>query len=486
MSFFDAQNAKTAFDELKIEQGSPITQIGAQYGLLGQVLTVTDSVASGNNSVVDNKFTCQTGVSATGFASILTLRQVGSRPGQGTLSRFDAVFDSPVADSIQASGLLTSENAYLFGFVGTAFGIAYTRDGVSEVQELTLTTQAAGGEDATITVAGADITVPLTAGTVQHNAFEIAKSLQAQVLNYNFTSNNDQVVAQSLLPGAQGSFAFSSATAVAAWVEIEIGVDGITDFTLQEDWNVDTRLTGGAPRILDPTKGNLYQIQINSNFGAIKFYLEDNQSGNLVLVHQIKLANLGNTPNVTNPTFRLGWFVQNTGNTSNLTVSGSSAGAFNEGKMRRNNPPRSARNNQFSVGTALTNIMTFRNRITFGGKVNRVEVFANLIAASSQANKSTFFVFLIDPVFSGDLDFSYIDKAASVMEIATDFVGVSGGNPVGSVTVEAGAPVILQFNQTDSQSQILLPGQIITIAALVASGAGGDMQSTFTWEEDII
>lgn len=485
MSFFDTQNAKTAFDELRVEQGSPITQIGAQYGLLGQVLTVTDSAVSGNNSVVDNMFTCQTGVAATGFASILTLRQVGSRPGQGTISRFDAVFDTAVADSIQAAGLLTSENAYLFGYVGAVFGIAYTRDGVSEVQELKITTAATSPEDATITVNGNPFTVPLTSGSVQHNAFEIANSLQTQVINYNFTSNNDEVVAQSLLPGAQGSFAFSSSTAVAAWTQVEPGADGITTFTPQSEWSVDTRLTGDAARILDPTKGNLYQIQVNSNFGAINFSLEDNESGSLVLVHQIKLANLNITPNVTNPTFRLGWFVQNTGNITNLTVSGSSAGALIEGKMRRNNPPRSDNNNQLAVGTSLTNIMTLRNRITFGGKVNRVEVFPSLLAVSSQANKSTFFVFLADPEFAGDLDFSYIDKAASVMETAKDLVGVSGGTVIGSLVVEAGAPQTLRLNQTINQDTVILPGTILTIAAFVASGASGDMQTTFTWEEDI-
>jgi len=486
MTFIPARpDQKTAFDELKVEQASPISQISAQYGLLGQVLTVTDSAASGANSVVDNKFTSQTGASATGLASILTLRQVGSRAGQGTIVRFDAVFSPGVADSQQAAGLITSENSYVFAFLGAAFGIAYARDGVSEVQELTITTPAAGAENATINVDGNPFTVPLTNGTVQHNAFEIANSLQAQVPNYSFTSNDNQVVAQSLLSGVQGAFSFSSATAVAAWVQQEAGVSVTISFTPQASWNVDTRLGGSGADILDPTKGNLYQIQVNSNFGAINFFIEDSNTGDLVLVHQIKLANLGTTPNVTNPTFRLGWLAQNLGNTSNLTISGSSCGAFIEGKTRRNNPPRSARNNQLAVGLTLTNIITFRNRITFGGKVNRVEVFPNLIAASSQANKSTFFIFLVNPVFAGDLDFEYIDKSSSVMEVARDKVGVSGGIEIGSLTVEAGAPQILRLNQTINQDTILFPGSTFTIAALAASGAGGDMQSTFTWEADI-
>ena len=51
----------TAFGDLKAEAATPITQISAEYGLLGQVLTVTDSAASGTNTTADSKFVCQTG-----------------------------------------------------------------------------------------------------------------------------------------------------------------------------------------------------------------------------------------------------------------------------------------------------------------------------------------------------------------------------------------------------------------------------------------
>jgi len=269
MSFDPQQDLSiTAFNELRVESATPITQISSRYDLLSNVLTVIDSSSSGSNSVVDNKFLCQTGTGAGGLASILTLRQIGSRPGQGLMARFDAIFSQGVASSQQAAGLITSENSYVFAFLGTSFGIANAHGGTSEEQELTITTPAAFNESATITVNGDPFTVPLTTGTVQHNAFEIAISLQAQVTNYSFTSNDDQVVAQSLLSGAQGAFSFSSATAVAAWVQDHAGVSAIIDFTPQTLWNVDTRLTGETLDILDPTKGNYYQIQICSNFGA--------------------------------------------------------------------------------------------------------------------------------------------------------------------------------------------------------------------------
>jgi len=486
MSFDPQQElSTTAFGEIKSEQNTPITQISARYDILNQVLTVLDASSSGSNTVVEDKFTCQTGTGSDGLASILTLRQVGARPGQSMMARFDAIFTTGVANSQQAAGLITSENSYVFAFLGTVFGIANAHGGVSEEQELTITTPAAGSETATINIDGNPFSVPLTAGTVQHNAFEIANSLEAQVSNYSFTSNNDQVVAQSLLAGAQGSFTFSSATAVAAWVQEHAGVSAIIDFTAQSDWNVDTRLTGPSTEILDPTKGNFYQIEVGSSFGAVRFYLEDNNTGEIVLVHIIKAANLSTTTNVTNPTFRLGWLAQNLGNTINLTCSGNEAGAFIEGRSRRNNPPLADSNNQLSVGSSLTNIMTFRNRIHFGGKVNRVEVYPQIISVSSQANKSTFFVFLVNPVFSGDVDFFYIDKDNSVMEAAIDSVGVTGGREIGSLTIAPDGSETLKLNEEFDQDTIILPGQTFVVAGFVASGAGGDMQQTFTWQEDL-
>jgi len=474
----------TAFGDVKVAEDTPLTQISAAYGLLGQVLTVSDSIGSGTNTVENEKFTCKTGVSVGGFATILSLRQVGSRMGQGSLSKFDAVFTTPVADSQQAAGLITSENSYVFAYLGTTFGIAHTHNGKSEIQELTITTPAGGAENASITVDGTIYTVPLTAGSVQHNAFEIANSLQAQVPNYNFSSNNDQVVSQSLLSGPQGSFAFSSSTAIAAWVQQVAGVDAIIDFTAQTSWNVDNRLTGTTEQILDPTLGNFYQIQICANFGAVRFYLEDSDTGLLVLVHRIKNANLKTLPNVTNPIFRLGWFAQSLGSTTNLTVSGSSAAAFVEGKIKRSTPPRAADNNQLNVGASLQNILAFRNRLTFGDKVNRTELFPLIATASTEANKPSFFEIIANPVFGGDVDWNYVDKDTSLMEIAKDNVTIIGGRVIGALTINPGAPRDIEFNTREMVDFPAFPNSSFAIGGRISSGAAGDMQASGSWLED--
>jgi len=112
---------KTAFGDLSVESLRPIHQKSAEYGLLDQVLTVVDDDSSGSNSIVNNKFTCQTGTAADGLASILSLRQLKYRSGQGALARFTAVFSAGVADSQQAAGLITAENSFVFAFFGDCF-----------------------------------------------------------------------------------------------------------------------------------------------------------------------------------------------------------------------------------------------------------------------------------------------------------------------------------------------------------------------------
>lgn len=486
MSFFKQPLDKTAFGELSVASPTPLTQISAQYGLLPNVLTVLDSGASGTVSVVNEKYTCQTGTASDGLSSILTLRQLTYKAGQGALARFTALFTAGVADANQLAGLITAENLFTFAQIGANFGILHGFGGVDELQELTLTAPSTVPESATVTIDGTGFTVPLTAiGTVQDDAFEISESLNAQVPNYDFTSNNDQVVAQSVLPGAQGAFAYTSGTSAGAWVQILGGADINTNFIPQASWNADTRIDTDENVNLDPTKGNVYQIQFQYlGFGAIKFSIEDKDTGDLVLVHTIKFANTSTLTSITNPTFRVGWLASNVGNTTNVTVEGGSAGAFIEGKMFRDAPPRSVSHDQASITTTLTNIVSLRNRITFADKVNRAELLPLLVAGSTQTNKFAFFRVLVNPTYAAPVTFEYVDKSSSIAETATDAVAVSGGREVGTITVVAGSSETIRFNQTKDIT-IILPGDTVCIAAVVPTGAASDCQVALTWQEDV-
>lgn len=477
-----SDHAKTAFGEVKVESVTPITQISGQYGLLTNVLTVTDTEFSGTNYIEDNKFTCESGVDTDGLASITTLRQLSYRAGQGAMCRLTIVFDSPVADNVQAGGFITAENSFTFAYVGTNFGILHAYDGMDELQELTLT-NSAGSESATVTIDGTPYIVPLTGtGTVQGDAFEIAVSLNAQVPNYTFTSNDNQVAAQALLPAPQGGFAYTSAgSSAGSWDQLIAGMEATQDFIPQAFWNGDP-LEG-----LNPQMGNVYQIQFQYlGFGAISFFIEDSDTGAFVMVHQIKFANNNTTPSVSNPTFRVGWLSSNSGNTTSIKVQGSSAGAFIEGTVLRDTPPRSSSNDQLAIDGNLTNILSFRNRISFGGKVNRAEIFPNLVSGSSQTNKAAIFKIILNPTYSEPVTFHYEDKSSSIAETTMDKVEITGGREIGSMTVtSSGGSQVIRFNQSGDQPTAIFPGTTVCLAAEVLSGQSADCQGAATWTEDL-
>ena len=478
----------TAFGEIANGELTPIFQISATYGIFSNVLTVIDEDSSGTTTIINNMYTCKTGTASNGLSSISSFRQLKVRQGQGGAARFTALFTEGVANSQQVSGLITAENIFAFGFIGTAFGIIHAFDGEAENQELTITTPASGAETGTVTIDGTAYPVSLTlgSGTVQHTTFEIAKELNSiPVPNYIITSNDDQVIAQALISGPQGAFSFSSTgAAVATWSQITPGVEVTVNFTPQASWNEETRLGGDTQDKLNPTKGNLYQIQLCMGFGGVSFYVEDSKTLQLVKVHTIRYGNQNTTPLSTNPTYRVGWLSRNLGNTSDLTVQGDSAAIYIEGRIVRAAQPLSDSNTQLSVGLTPTNVIAFRNRSSFSGKVNRIEVFPNLFIATTEANKAAVFQLILNPVFTGDEDWSYFDKETSITEVMKDALTLIGGVPVGTVIVSAGTSLPIRFNITRDQVTAFGPTLSLALVANITSGAAGDMFGSATFIED--
>lgn len=469
----------TAAREQAVAENTPLTQISAQYGLGQNVFTVIDAGLSGSATSADGKFICQTGTDPNGLAAITTLRELTFRPGQGIIARITSLFTTDLPDSRQTAGLVNAENLLGFGLSGITFGIVYGHDGQVEHQELTITTPAAGSETATVTVNGSALSVPLTAGTVQHNAIEIADSLTTQVLNYRFTANNDQVVALAVIPGPAGSFAFSSATAVAAWVQIKPGIDLTFEPIIEQvDWNIDPM----EDFTFDLSKLNSFQIKY-TYMGAIFSVVDDD--GDLRNVHFISGINTSDKPFVTTPSFRIGWACRNTGNTTNLTIAGSTASGFVEGEKRFDSGIQAEDATGLSIGTSNTTILVIRNRISFGGRINRAELLPRFISVATDTNKTAFFSLIVNPTFSSDLVFNYLDKAGSIAEFSEDNVLVTGGVLIGSLTATLGGPQSVNFNDEQNTDTFLAPGSIFALVARVSSGAASDMDVSMSWQEDI-
>lgn len=465
----------TAFGELSVAEPTPVIQVSAQYGLTDEVMEIVNNGGSTYNG--DSLFNASSGIDSLGLGSLNTTKQLAYKPGQGALARFTSMFTLGVPNSLQAAGLINSEDAFAFGYLGDTFGIIYSRYGKTEHQELTVNTGAGGSENATIKVNGDDYIVPLTTGGLNHNAQEIAESLSSQVPNFLFSANNNIVSSMDVLPEVNGAYTFTSASAAATWVQKQVGLEPIITPIPQSTWNRD------VVDWLDPTKGNVYSIAIQYlGFGNISFYVEDQVTGSPILVHMIEYANKNILPSVGNPTFRIGWLARNNGNTTDLVVSGASAAGFIEGKNLIDTIPRAVESITAAIGTTQTNVITVRNRFYFGDKINRADIVPLLISMGTESNKGSFFRLIANPEFAGDINFSYVDQQSSVAEVSTDQVALVPGTGrfIASFLVTQQGLVI---GSSDFQSRIF-PDDWLTLSAAVTATPAAVMTASAVWQEE--
>lgn len=473
----------SAFGEKMVAQATPLTQVTAQYGILSDMLTVS---TGGSVDTVDSKFRVSSGTDSSGVSAAVSMRQAQYKAGQGLSCEITALFTQGVANNVQQAGFLTSESAFCFGYNGTEYGILHSRGGELENQELTITSPAVGAETATVTVDSVVHLVPLTTTTVEGNAYEISEYLNDNVNGYDFTSNNDKVFALAQLPDfGAGTFSFSSATCSATWVEVTSGVNPVETWIPKADWNV-------RPDIdIDPTKGNVYKIQVQYlGFGGIRFFRENRTTAAFELVHVIRYADTDIIPSVSNPIFRVGWATRNTGNTTNVVVQGSSAGSFIEGIIKYDGIPRGACNTQPSVGVPSvgvlgTNVIGFRNRLTFNETANRAEIIPLILSLATDSNKIAIFQIVANPIpaTGSIIEWQFVDENLSLMEFTNSNVDIIGGQVVSCLNVSS-------VNSKDIDMQKLLEFQspnteFAIVAGLASSGTSANMTASGTWKEDL-
>ena len=463
-------NQKTAFGELTVANKDPEIQVSAQYNTSGEMRSV---VSTGTTEIVGGEFVANSGTTANGFAAIFTDRQVIARPGQGSEILFTARFDEGLAGSRQSAGPSTASDSMFFAFEDEVFGIRFNHGGLVIIEELQITTPASGAESTTVTIDGTAFTVPITAGTVQHNAFEIAESLNTQLPLYRFTQNDDTVVARSVLAAAEtGSFAFSSpGDAVGAWTQVSPGAAPDGEFTPQSQWSENQ-----FPALI-PTNINTYKIVHN---GDVCYHILDALTNEYVLVHREIHTNTEQTPMFSTAAFRITWASQNLTNTIDHAVRGTFAAAFNQGEREQIRETESAFTSEVSAGTTAINILTIRCREVFGTKVHLGRFIPVGLSASTDGTKGAIIQVIKNAVFANETDYSYNDKATSIVEIDRTPSVVSGGKVLISIVITTGVSL-----GRESFKNLLLPGETLTIAMRVPSAAAADMNASLVWEEDL-
>lgn len=130
---------------------------------------------------------------------------------------------------------------------------------------------------------------------------------------------------------------------------------------------------------------------------------------------------------------------------------------------------------------SLRNVLTLRSKDNFQNKPNRIKTIFNNLTLSTEGNKPVEFR-LIQGATLGTSNFSDVDTANSVMEVAKDSTGVSGGRVVLPIELQKADSKFIELPDLTETGKIeLSPGETLTIAA--ESSSSSDILGGIRWTE---
>lgn len=269
----------------------------------------------------------------------------------------------------------------------------------------------------------------------------------------------------------------------------------------QTTWNVDKMDgAGGATNpsgmLLNPTKGNVYQIKYQYlGFGAIFFYIEDQAKGGFTPVHVINYANLNTTPNVIQPSFNYVMRAENDGTTATaISVSGATAALFVEGMIQQTGLTYGRDNNKSTV-TTETNIVSIRNCTTYNTFVNRAQMRLRQISFCSNTGGAVSgvvtFRLVLGTTLGGSPAFTTtngttanngvtITNGLSISSYDTAGTTVTGGTIIYNGVAAVGGSSSIDITDLNL---ILAPGETLTLS--ITSTQSATVGAGITWTEDL-
>ena len=481
--------AKTAFGLMAVAELEPVTQLQFPYNI--NTLLTTSQENGGAVTQANAMAHLSTGSSANQSAQLLSRREIPYRPGMGGAFKGTAVFTTGVANSTQYLGIGDSFDGYFFGYSGATFGVLVRTKGEPEIQTLTITTASNTAEDITITLNGVAVTdVTVTAAGADSAATRTTTA--NDIAAHDYSGVGKGWTAKAVGPDVQfiawdagpktGTFSLAAnGEAVGSFAETENGVAAAETFTAQSSWNQDVMDGSGLSGMtLDPTKGNVYEIQYQwLGFGQIIFSIEDDSTGEIIPVHIVVYTNANTEPSIANPSLHLCGSVSNTSNTSDITMDIGSMAGFIEGKESFIGSTRGVSAHLGSVASTELPIITLRSNEVYQGKLNKVTARLNLVSASLEHSKPGTVRFLLNATLIAAA-FTDLDANTSVMQKDTTATAVSGGVELLAIDLGKVDSELIDIETLDLE---LLPGETVTATAIVDSGTGAEFDAAFNFVE---
>lgn len=479
------------FGSVHTEKMHPVLQFDAVYGLV-EDLEKTVVTGSGAVNHTNNMFQCSTGTTALSQAVLQSHRRLRYRPGQGAIMRFTALFSTPVASSIVVAGMGSAESGYFVGYNGTTFGFLHSTGGQREIRTLTITTASTATNNVQVVLDGTSYTVTgmTNSGSTLRTAYEI--SIGSDFNGWTAEAVGSTVVFTAGSAGSKtGSYSVAQSGAgtpvAGTFARTLAGVSATDTWYPQSSWDDPLDGTGPSGFTLDPSKGNIYQIDMQYlGFGSVTLSVETYAGDNnpvWTAVHTLRFPNTLTAPHITQPAFPFTAAAYSAGSTTDVWVKIGSAAGFIEGDKVLNGPRMSYGNTSTTVSTgAYYALMTIRNGYVYKNRPNQCVI--NILSfggAHDDATPVTLYL-LRDAILAGTPNFTqwstssatYVDTAATTATITDN------GQIITSIPIGQGGQEILQF-----PDEILLdPGEQVTIAAKAVTGTATYVICTLNTRED--
>lgn len=485
--------SQSAFGEQLSAELVPVAQLKFTSGLL-TAATVSEISGSAAITIADtNKAQAATGTTTGSCARLTSRRIVRYSPGQGVECRFTAVFAAGVAGTTQLAGFGSAEDAFGFGYNGTEFGILHRRDGLVEVRELTVTAGAGSTGNLTVTLnGGSGVTVGVTAGdTIGEVARKVADAdYSGEGGGWRALYAGDRVCFVSVKAEARsGAYTLGvAATGVTgSYAQSVAGAAPTETWVAQADWSVDQADGTKTMPVLDPTKGNVFAISMQwLGYGTITFRAENPTTGKFTTLHRIVYANENTKTSIRQPDQPLLLEADNGATTADVSVQSPSMGAFNAGPRNFVNAPRSSVSNTVSIGTTAAPIISIRMAaVNPNGLPTKTRILVDELSFGNNGGKTAEFRLIRNPTLVGAPSWSAAGPDTSV-QVDTSATATSGGTRLETVIIGAGQGLVVPTGDSGIEiGEILSPGDVLTIEAVLSSGAAADMQASFSFIDDV-
>jgi len=453
---------RSAFGEPLAIPITPVIQLDGLYGI-DPLVFETYSFSTGIVTT-STLMQVESGTGAYGYGVIRSRRTVRYRPGQGALARFTAKFDEGITGYTQRAGFFTQEQAVQVGFHTTGqFGVLRENGGKAHVHKFTVGTPAGGAEDLTFTLNGSDTVISIDETTTSGSVTAIGNS-SFPGWTVDYSGNDIYFLSNSVGPNV-GSFSVSSTGAlVAASTTSQSGINHTSNWTYQNDWNIDTLTgVGGTSNpsgvTINPQSLNVYQINFRwLGAGEIRYAVENPDNGDMIYFHHEHYSNRNDDVHLDNPSLKIGYVAASLQPTTGagVTVCGASMMGAIEGIINPISYPIAASHSRGSMSTgSIYHLLTIKGNLIANNKINTREILVKKISAGVRVTtgSSPAFVYLyIDAVTAADLEFTNIGRSSSYSDTETTIVS---GEPIAVFSVTSGAPDTIDLEDL----RIALPPQ---------------------------